>query len=199
MHNPRKKIDLGQCSQNAQVKVASRSQPTRFPHTNFPQAQIHQGKNPIMQAHLGKQPSLGQQQRRRDPIEQPRQPLRHGKAPMDAQGEGMISNFNPTCHYCGIDGHIRPNCFHYIKLCRAKSMIEKKKARARLHVHGKDENHLHDPMTPRTLDHLTTRIENLSPKWTKNNEPTCYETNKSHKGSIKSNGLGRSIGPHDLR
>ena len=121
MHTPRKKIDLGQFSHSAQVKVASRrqpkAQPTKVPHSNFPQAQIHQGKNPIMQAHLGKQPSLGQQQRRRGPIEQPRQPHRHGKAPMHAQGHGMISNFIPTCHYCGIDGHIRPNCFHYIKLC----------------------------------------------------------------------------------
>ena len=112
---------------------------------------------------------------------------------MYAQGEGMISNFNPTCHYWGMDGHIRPNCFHYIKLCRAKSMIEKKKARARLHVHGKDENHLHDPMNSITLDPLTTRIENLSPKWTKNNEPACYETNKSQIGLTRSNGLSRSF------
>ena len=70
MHTPKKKIDLGQYSYSAQVKVVSRrqpqAQPTRFLHTNFPQAQIYQGKNPIMQAHLGKQPSLGQQQRRRD-------------------------------------------------------------------------------------------------------------------------------------
>ena len=58
-------------------------------------------------------------------------------------------------------------------------MIEKKKARARMHVHRKDKIHLDDPMTSRTLEPLTTRIKNLSPKWIKNNEPACYETNKS--------------------
>ena len=108
MQTPRKKIDLGQCSHNTQVKVASRRQPQaqKVPHTNFLLPQIHQGKRPIMQAKPRKQPSLGQQQRRRDPIEQPRQPQRHGKAPMHTQGHCMISNFIPTCHFYGIDGHI---------------------------------------------------------------------------------------------
>ena len=49
-----------------------------------------------------------------------------------------------------------------------------------MHVHRKDKIQLHDPMIFRTLEPLTTRIENLSPKWIKNNEPACYETKKSH-------------------
>ena len=45
------------------------------------------------------QPSLGQQQRRRNPNQQPRQPQRQGKAPMQAQGQGMIPYFIPICHF----------------------------------------------------------------------------------------------------
>ncbi|KAK0576480.1 hypothetical protein LWI29_018140 [Acer saccharum] len=200
---PRKKIDLGQCSHSAQVKVVPRrqpqAQPTRVPHANFPQIQLHQGKRPIMQTQPRKQPSLGQQQRRRDPIQQPRQPQRHGKAPMHAHGHGMIPNFVPTCHFCGVNGHIRPKCFRYIKMCRVKSMIEKKKARASMHAHRKEEIHLHNPMTSRSLEPLTTRKKNVISMWIRKNEPACYETNKSQIGSSKSNGLGRSIGPHDLQ
>ena len=44
---------------------------------------------------------------------------------MHTQEYGMIPNFIPTCHFCGIDGHIKPKCFHYIKMCKVKSMIEK--------------------------------------------------------------------------
>ena len=200
--HPRKKIDLGECSRCAQVKVAlngqAQAQPQKAPHANFPQAQIHQGKRPIMQNQQWKQPSLGQQQRRRDPIQLPRQPQRHGKAPLPAQGHGMIPNFIPTCHHCGVDGHIRPNCFHYIKLCRIKSMIEKRKARARMHDHRKNKIHLHNPMISRTLEPLSPRKKNVSPKWIRKDEPACYETNMSHIGSTESNGLGRSLGPHDL-
>ena len=49
----------------------------------------------------------------------------------------MIPNFIPTCHFCGIIGHIRPNCFRYIKMRRTKSMIEKKKKS--YHWIGRDE------------------------------------------------------------
>ena len=45
VQTPRKKIDLGQCSQSAQVKVA----PKRQPQANIPQHLAHQGKRPIMQ------------------------------------------------------------------------------------------------------------------------------------------------------
>ena len=65
---------------------------------------------------------------------EPTQPQRHGKAPMYAQGHGMIPYFIPTCHFCGFDGHIRPRCFRYIKMCKTRSMIEKKKNRAMMHV-----------------------------------------------------------------
>ena len=202
VQTPRKKIDLGQCSHSAQVKkMPSRqpqAQPTRVPRTNFPQSQKYQGKRPIMQATPRKQPSLGQQQSRRNPIQQPRQPQRHGKAPMHAQGHGMIPNFIPTCHFCGIDGHIRPKCFHYIHMCRVKSMIEKRRARARMHVHREDKINLHNPMISKSLEPLSTRKKISSPKWIRKIEPACYETNKSQIGSTKSNGLGRSIGPHRL-
>ena len=92
----------------------------------------------------------------------------------------MIPNFIPTCHFCYIDGHIRSSCFHYIKMHRVERMIEKKKARAKLHVARKDKTHLYDPLTSRALEPLTTRIENVSPKWISKNE------------------LDRSIGLDDL-
>ncbi|KAK1552795.1 hypothetical protein Q3G72_023586 [Acer saccharum] len=45
VQTPRKKIDLGQCSNNAQVKVTPRrqpqAQPTRAPQANFPQQLAH--------------------------------------------------------------------------------------------------------------------------------------------------------------
>ena len=77
-------------------------------------------------------------------------------------------------------------------------MIEKKKARAKIHVHKKEENLLHDPLSSSTLEPLSTRIDFVSPKWIKNDEPACYETNKSQIGSTKSYGLSRSIRPHHL-
>ena len=67
-------------------------------------------------------------------------------------------------------------------------MIENKKARAKMH----------DPLTSITLEPLSTRNDSVSPKWIKNDEPACYETNKSQIGSTRSNGLRRSLGPHTL-
>ena len=64
-------------------------------------------------------------------------------------------------------------------------MIEKKKARAKMH----------DPLTYITLEPMTTRNVIETSMWIKKNEPACYETNKSQIGSTKSKGLGRSIGP----
>ena len=69
VHTPRKKIDLGQSSKNAQVKVA----PRRQPQANIPHHLAQNGKRPIMQV----------QQRRRF---EPSQPQRQGKAPIQAQG-----------------------------------------------------------------------------------------------------------------
>ena len=110
----------------------------------------------------------------------------------------MISNYIHTCHFYVIDGHIRPSCFHYIKMRRFESMIEKKKARAKMHVPRKDRTHLHDPLQYRALEPLTTRIEIVSPKWTRKDEPAFSDANVSPIGSIKSNGLSRSIRPDDL-
>ena len=112
---------------------------------------------------------------------------------MHAQGNGVIPNF---IHFCGIDGHIRPTCYHYIKMHRVESMIKKRKARAKMHVLRKDRTYLHDPLTSSALEPLTTRIENVSPKWTRKDEPTFYNANLSPIGSTKSSGLGKSIGPY---
>ena len=147
-----------------------------------------------MQAQPRKQARPVQQRRRNEPM----LPQRHGKAPTHAQKHGMIPIFIPTCHFCGINGHIIPNCFCYIKICRAKSMIEKKKSRAKMYVPMNDSSNLHDPLPSRAIEPLTTRIEIVSPKWIKKDEPACYETNMSPIGSARSNRLGRSLGPHAL-
>ena len=85
--------------------------------------------------------------------------------PMHSQGHGMIPHFILTCNFCGVDGHIRPNCFHYIKIGRAESMIKKKKGRANMHVPRKNRTNLHDPRTSRAHVPMTTRKENVSPRW----------------------------------
>jgi hypothetical protein len=65
----------------------------------------------------------------------PKRHQMHDKSPMTSQGYGMIPHFIPTCHFCGVDGHIRPNCFRYIKQCRVESMMERKRLRrAKMHV-----------------------------------------------------------------
>ena len=84
---------------------------------------------------------------------------------MHTQGHGMTSHFTPICHFCGIDGHIRPNCFHYIKMHRVESIIEKKKARAKMHITSNGRTNLHDPRTSRAHVPMTTRKENVSPRW----------------------------------
>ena len=52
VQTPRKKLELGQCS-NAQVKVVPRRQPQAQPsevrQANIPQHLAHKGKRPIMQ------------------------------------------------------------------------------------------------------------------------------------------------------
>ena len=90
---------------------------------------------------------------------------------MHAQRLGMIPNFIPTCHFCGIDGHIRPNCFHFIKLCRIKSMIEKRMTRARMHANRKENIHIHDPINSRTLEPLTTRKKKVISMWVRKMNP----------------------------
>ena len=80
---------------------------------------------------------------------------------MYAQGHGMIPYFIPTCHFCGFDDHIRPRCFRYIKMWKTRSMIEKKKNRAMMHVPRNDKIDLHDPRTSRAHVPKTTRKENV--------------------------------------
>ena len=113
VHTPRKKIDLGQSSKSAQVKVA----PRRQPQANIPHQLAQNGNRPIMQVQHWKQDRSVQQRRRFEPS----QPQRQGKAPMQAQGHGMIPYFMPICHFFGFNGHIRPNCFRYIKMCRTRA------------------------------------------------------------------------------
>ena len=77
-------------------------------------------------------------------------------------------------------------------------MIEKKKARAKMHVLKKEENLLHDPLPSRTLEPMSTRNVIETPKWIRKDEPACYETNMSQIGSNRSYGLGKSFRPHAL-
>ncbi|KAK1550932.1 hypothetical protein Q3G72_027164 [Acer saccharum] len=123
-----------------------------------------------MQAQPMKQARPVQQRRSNEPI----QPQRHGKAHMHSQGNGMIPNFIPTCHFCGTDSHIKPNCFHYIKMHRVKNMIEKKRSRAKIHVPRKSRTNLHDPMTSRAHVPMITRKENVSPRWIRRDEYFCH-------------------------
>ena len=67
---------------------------------------------------------------------------------MFTQGHGMNSYFTPTCHFCGIEGRIRPNCPKYIKLCRRESMIEKNMFR-RATLHDPRKFRANGPMAPR--------------------------------------------------
>ena len=57
----------------------------------------------------------------------------------------MTPYFILTCYFCGVDGHIRPNCFKYIKMCRVESMVERKRTKANMHVPRKIRANLHDP------------------------------------------------------
>ena len=97
-----------------------------------------------------------------------------------SQGHGMIPNFIPICHFCGIDGHIRPNCFHYIKMRRVKSKIEKKKSRAKMHVPRNDRTNLHEPRTSRAHVPMTTRKESVSPRWIRKDAYFCHVAHSSN-------------------
>ncbi|KAK1558510.1 hypothetical protein Q3G72_003173 [Acer saccharum] len=170
---PRKKLEVGQCS-NAQVKMGprrkSQAQPPRVPQANTPPKLAHKGKRPIMQPQAWKQPRPVQQRRWIEPT----YPQRHGRAPMHAQRRGMIPFFIPICHFCGCDGHIRPNCFQYIKMCRKQSMIEKRKNRAKMHVSRNENIDLHDPRNSRAHVPKTTKKAKIVAKWIRKNENVCH-------------------------
>ena len=115
-----------------------------------------------------------------------RQPHQHGNALMRSQCNGINSYFVPTCHFCGMIGHLRPNCFDYIKRCRLESMKEKRlKKRASLH----------EPRDLRNMS-MTTRNDKVEPRWARKNEPACYCANVIPVDVTKSNGLGKSIEAH---
>jgi hypothetical protein len=166
VHTPRKKIDLGQCSKSAQVKVVSRRQP----QANIPHHMAQKGKKTIMQVQHWKQDRPIQQRRWIEPT----QPQRKGKAPINVQGNGMISHFIPICHFCGFNGHIRPNCFRYIKMCRTRSMIEKRKNITKMHVPRNNKTNLHDPRITKAHVPKTIKKENVVLKWVRKNENVCH-------------------------
>ncbi|KAI9153139.1 hypothetical protein LWI28_006603 [Acer negundo] len=62
-------------------------------------------------------------------------------------------------------------------------MIEKKKARAKLHVPRKYNSNMHDPMTSRAQVHLTTRKKSVSPRWIRRDEYFCHVTQISLKAN----------------
>ena len=86
----------------------------------------------------------------------------------------MIPFFIPICHFCGCDGHIRLNCFQYIKMCRTRSMIEKRKNRAKMHVPRNNNIDLHDPRTNEAHVPKTTKKAKIVARWIRKNENICH-------------------------
>ena len=130
----------------------------------------HKGKGTIVQVQHWKQDRPIQQRRKIEPT----QPQRQEKPPMQAHGHGMIPYFIPICHFCGFNGHIRPNCFRYIKMCRTRIMIEKRKNRAKMHVPRNENIDVHDPRTSRAQVPKITKKENIILKWVRKNENVCH-------------------------
>ena len=95
----------------------------------------------------------------------------HDESQMTSQGHGMNSYFIPTCHYCGVNGHIRPNCFKYIKHCKVNSMIEKKRLR-RAHLHVLRKSFVNNPRLLNNMQPLSTRKKKVLSMWIRKIEPT---------------------------
>ena len=76
-------------------------------------------------------------------------------------------------------------------------MIERKRLR-RAHLHVPRISFVYNPRILHNMQFLTTRNANVSPKWIRKDEPAFYVANLSPIGSIRTNGLGRFMGPHDL-
>ena len=121
----------------------------------------------------------------------------HDKSPTTSQGYGMTPHFIPICHFCGVDGYIRPNYFRYIKKCRVESMMERNRLR-RANMHVPRKSRVNNPRNSSNMLSMTIRNENVSPRWMRKDEPACYDANISPISSTRSNGLGRSIGPYAL-
>ena len=86
----------------------------------------------------------------------------------------MIPIFIPICHFYCCDGHIRPNCFQYIKMCRTHSMIEKRKTRAKMHVPRKDNLDLHDSRNSRAHVPKSPKNAKIVARWIKKNDIVCH-------------------------
>ena len=63
-------------------------------------------------------------------------------------------------------------------------------------MHMLKKSRVNDPRKLSNMLTMTTRNENVSPRWIRKDEPACYCANMSPIGSTRSNGLGRSIGPY---
>ena len=169
------------------TKGKAQSQHSRAQHPNFAQPRRHiQPVQPPQQARPQRCHQSAQAPMRSNPMHHQRQPHQHDNASMRSQCNGMNSIFVPTCHFCGMIGHLRPNCFDYIKRCRLESMKEKRL---------KKKANLHEPRELRNMS-MTTRIDKVEPRWVRKNEPACHCSNGIPVDATRSNGLGKSIGAH---
>ncbi|KAK4835283.1 hypothetical protein QYF36_007816 [Acer negundo] len=105
-----------------------------------------------------------------------------------AQSYGTNSYVTLTCHYCGIEGHFRPNCFKYIKLYRKESMIEKNMLR-RATMHAPRKFRANEPMAPRN-DHVAHRMN-------RNDEYYCYVAQVALKANASNTWLSVMFGKVD--
>ena len=118
--HPRRKV--------GQVKLPTKSVaqplPLRATHSSFvlPRPNQPRKQNNPVQHQMRKEPV--QPQRCQHPANAPKKshlvhhkkpPHQQGYASTRAKSNGMNSSFIPTCHYCGMIGHIRPKCFNYIE------------------------------------------------------------------------------------
>lgn len=107
LQHPRRTIELRKSSKSGQVKMPTKSE-AQPQQPSFPQLRFNQPRRQAMQTQPNKHSNPIQQQR------------------MTSQWYGMTHHFIPTCHFCGVYGNIRSNCFKHIKKCRVKSTMEKK-------------------------------------------------------------------------
>ena len=76
-------------------------------------------------------------------------------------------------------------------------MVERNMLR-RANMHVPEKSRVNNPWNSSNMLKMTTRNENVSPRWMRKDEPACYYANMSLIGSTRSNGLGRSKEPHAL-
>ena len=142
-----------------------------------------------MQAQPSKQHCLVHQQRRRDPIQQQDNHNDKGKHVCILKGMVWFLTLSPLVIFVVLMVLLDQVACITLKCVDLNAWLKrKKKARAKMH----------DSLPSRTLEPMTTRNVIEAPKWIRNDEPACYETNKSPIGSTRSNGLSRSLGPHAL-